>query len=73
MKKKKKSTNKASHKEKKGVNYIFGLYLIQHILIWYITFQYCVNLVIVVIFWMEITDVITAKIKKLVFVDVIVK
>ena len=39
-------------------------------LIWFITFQYCINLVLTVIFWMKIDDVFDEQKKKLVSVDV---
>ena len=38
--------------------------------IWSLTFQYCVNLVSTVNFWMKIDDAFNGQNKKLVFVDV---
>ena len=39
-------------------------------LIWFITFQYCINLVTAIIFWMKIDDVSNGQNKKLASVDV---
>jgi len=38
--------------------------------IWSLTFQCCVNLFLVVIFWIEIANVTNGKNKELVYVDV---
>ena len=62
------------------VNYILGPYSLHHILIWSIhnfsimliwslTFQCCVNLVIVVISSMEIANVANGQNKKLISID----
>ena len=52
------------------VNYVFGLYPLHYILIWSIIFQCYVNLVLNIIFWIEIADVAKDQNKKLVSVNV---
>ena len=65
--------------KKKGKLHIWSLFYTSYfnlvsnfsiVSIWSLTFQYCVNLVFTIIFWMKIDDASNGQNKKLAFVDV---